>query len=447
VVTQPEDDDSSELEVFPRRYRMRVALLAAALLAAIGWGVYEFVVSAVPRHFVLASGAEGGVYHRYARRYKEVLGREGVTVEERITAGADENLKLLLDPKSGVDVAFMQGGVAPNPEESNLVMLASLYYEPLWIFYTGSETISRVTQLRGKRIAVGAPGSGTRIFAESVLSMSGIAADNTTLRPIGGKEAQQALANGEIDAVAYVGGPQNAAIHDALWNADLKLMSFERADAYVRRVPYIAKLTLPEGAIDLGGNIPAHDVTLIGTTAMLVARDGFPTALSNLLMDTARDMHSGKGYFETAGEFPGITPVDFPVSEDAERHKRFGPSFLHRYLPFWVATFLERLIIVVVPLLVVLVPLINLLPQMVRWRVRSRIFRMYGELKLLERDVYARTGTLPVERWLSDLDRIEREAEHLKTPVSYASEAYTLREHIGLVRRAVMAKSGAATGN
>ena len=167
MVTQPEDDDSSELEVFPRRYRMRVALLAAALLAAIGWGVYEFVISAVPRHFVLASGAEGGVYHRYARRYKEALGREGVSVEERITAGAEENLKLLLDPKSGVDVAFMQGGVAPNPEESNLVMLASLYYEPLWIFYTGSETISRVTQLRGKRIAVGAPGSGTRIFAES----------------------------------------------------------------------------------------------------------------------------------------------------------------------------------------------------------------------------------------------------------------------------------------
>jgi TRAP transporter TAXI family solute receptor len=444
VVMQPEDDDSYELESFPRRYPVRFGLLVAALLAALSWSVYEFVVSAVPRHLVLASGAEGGVYHRYARRYKDVLARQGVIVEERITAGADENLKLLLDPKSGVDVAFMQGGVAPNPEESNLVMLASLYYEPLWIFYTGNETISTIPQLRGKRIAVGAPGSGTRTFAESVLSMSGIASDNTALRPIGGKEAQQALANGEIDAVAYVGGPQNAFVHDALWNADLKLMSFERADAYVRRVPYITKLTLPEGTIDLGGNIPPHDVTLIGTTAMLVARDGFPTALTNLLIDTARDMHSGKGYFEAAGEFPGITPVDFPVSEDAEQHKRFGPSFLHRYLPFWVATFLERLIIVVVPLLVVLVPLINLLPQMVRWRVRSRIFRMYGELKLLERDVNARTGVLPVERWLADIDRIEREAERLKTPVSYASEAYTLREHIGLVRRAVLAKSGTA---
>lgn len=444
--TQSANEDSDDFESTARRHRSRLTLLVAALIAALAWGVYEFVVTTVPRHIVMASGAEGGVYHRFARRYKELLAREGVTVDERVTAGADENLKLLLDPKSGVDIAFMQGGVASSPEDTDLVMLASLYYEPLWVFYTGSETLTTLPQLRGKRIAVGAPGSGTRKFAESVLSMSGIAPDNTTLRAMGSKEAQQALANGEIDVAIFVGGPENALIHDALWNADLKLMSFARADAYVRRVPYITKLMLPEGTIDLGGNIPPHDVALIGTQAMLVAREGFPPALINLLVDTARDVHAGKGYFEAAGEFPGVTPVDFPVSEAAVRHNRFGPSFLHRYLPFWFATLLERLIIVVVPLLVILIPLINMLPQILRWRVRSRIFRTYGELTMLERDVDVRTGTLPIKKWLADLDRIEWTAEHLKTPASLASEAYTLREHIGLVRRAVMAKAGAASG-
>jgi TRAP transporter TAXI family solute receptor len=439
-----EADDYGELLPLPRRTRKRLALLAGVLIVVIVFAIAEFVVSGVPRHIVLASGAEGGAYHRYAIRYKALLAREGVTVEERITAGADENLKLLLDPKSGVDVAFMQGGVAPAPEDSNLVMLAGLYYEPLWVFYSGNETISTIPELRGKRIALGAPGSGTRIFAESVLSMSGIAPDNTRMLPIGGKDALKALANGDVDAAFVVGGADTATVHDALWNADLKLMSFERADAYVRRVPYVTKLTLPEGTIDLGGNIPPHDVTLIGTTAMLVARDGLPTALTNLLVDTAQEVHSGKGYFEEAGEFPRITRVDFPVSEDAERHKRFGPSFLHRTFPYWIATIMERLIIVVVPLLVVIIPAINLLPQALRWRVRSRIFRSYGELKLLERDVNERAGRLPIAQWLADLDRIEREAAHLKTPVSYASEAYTLREHIGLVRRAVLAKAASS---
>jgi hypothetical protein len=176
---------------------------------------------------------------------------------------------------------------------------------------------------------------------------------------------------------------------------------------------------------------------------MLVAREGLHPALINLLLDAAQQVHSGQGYFEKAGEFPGTGRVDLPVSLDADRHKRFGPSFLHRYLPFWVATFIERTIILVVPLMVVLIPLFNYLPQVMRWRVRSRIYRWYGELALLERDVATRKGVLPTEQWLQALDRIEHAVEGIRTPTSFASEAYTLREHIALVRRTVLAKRAA----
>jgi hypothetical protein len=177
---------------------------------------------------------------------------------------------------------------------------------------------------------------------------------------------------------------------------------------------------------------------------MLVARDNLPSPLVDLLLEAARELHSTQGYFEVAREFPSTSPVDIPVSADADRHLRFGPSLLHRYLPFWIATLSERLVVVVLPLLVIFIPLINFMPQLVRWRVRSRIYRWYGELKLLERDVERRTGTLPIDRWLADLDRIERAAEHIKTPASFASESYTLREHIGLVRRTVMEKARVA---
>jgi hypothetical protein len=152
-------------------------------------------------------------------------------------------------------------------------------------------------------------------------------------------------------------------------------------------------------------------------------------------------LHGQQGFFEADGEFPNTAPVDLPVSADATRHHRFGPSVLHRYLPFTLAAYLERLIVLLVPVLFVIVPLTNFLPRLFRWRARSRIYRWYGELALLERDVRTRTGTLPVEQWLDDLGRIEHAATRIRAPLSYASEAYTLREHIGLVRQAVMAKA------
>lgn len=219
-------------------------------------------------------------------------------------------------------------------------------------------------------------------------------------------------------------------------------MSLEDSDAYARRFSYLTRVTLPVGAVDIGyRRIPPEPLTLLATKAMLVARPDLPSPLIDLLLNAARELHSKQGYFESAREFPSTAPEDLPVSVDADRHLRFGPSLLHRYLPFWIATLSERLVVVVLPLLVVLIPVINFMPKLIRWRLRSRIYRWYGELKLLERDVERRTGTLPIDRWLADIDRIERAAEHIKTPASFASESYTLREHIGLVRRAVMDKA------
>jgi len=278
-----------------------------------------------------------------------------------------------------------------------------------------------------------------------LLQATNVTPANSRLVPLGGTEALRALQSGDVDAAIFVGSTTSPIIWQALHDDSLKLMSLEDSDAYTRRFTYLTRLTLPAGAIDLSyRRIPPQPVTLVATKTMLVARDDLPSPLVDLLLDAARELHSKQGYFETAREFPSTSPVDIPVSADADRHLRFGASLLHRYLPFWIATLSERLVVVVLPLLVIFIPLINFMPQLVRWRVRSRIYRWYGELKLLERDVERRTGTLPIERWLADLDRIERAAEHIKTPASFASESYTLREHIGLVRRAVMEKARGA---
>lgn len=423
-----------------RRDVVRWTLLVAALVAVAVLGAW-FLQSTIPRHIVLASGLKDGLYHEHAQHYKEILARDGVTVEERLTGGADENEALLHDPKSGVDVAFMHGGVVRPAERGNLVMLAALYYEPLWIFYRGPETLTQLDELRYKRLAIGSPGSGARAFSEPLLAANAIDTFNTKLLPLVNLDALRALQSGQVDAAFLIGPVQTPAVWQALHDANLKLMSLERAEAYPRRFPYIKSLRLPPGTIDFALHIPEQEVKLLGTKAMLVARDGLPPAIIQLLLEAARELHGEQGYFEADDEFPNTGPVDLPLSADANRHLRFGPSLLHRYLPFFLATYVERLIILLVPLLVVVVPLINFLPQLLRWRVRLRIYRWYGELNLLERDVGARTGTLPIEQWLADLDRIDQAAARIRTPVSFASEAYTLREHIGLVRRAVMAKA------
>ena len=424
-----------------RRSRLGVAAVILALIGAAAWTAAHSLQPAAPRHIVLASGLEDGLFHQYAKRYVETLARSGVTVEERMTAGAGDNLRLLEDPHSGVDIGFTQGGIAKFPEANDVIMLSNLYYLPMWIFYRDTAAFDHVNELRNHRVAVGAEGSGTRSLAEPVFALNGLTTDDMTMLPLGNDAALHALKSEEVDAAVFVDAAQNQAVWAALHDPHLRLMSYGHADAYPRLLPYIKKLTLPSGVIDVAHDIPEKEVALIGTKAMLAARDGLHPALIELLVDAAHEIHGGQGLFEEAGEFPGTTRVDLRISTDADRHKRFGPSFLYRYLPFWLATLAERAIIILVPLAAVLLPLFHYLPQLLRWRVRSRVYRWYGELALLERDVAERTGALPAEKWLADLERIERAVARIHTPSGYASESYTLREHVALVRRAVLART------
>lgn len=425
------------------RDRARWALLSAASIVCAVLAAW-FLQSTIPRHIVLASGLEDGLYHQNAQRYKDILARDGVTVRERLTGGAGDNARLLQDPGSGVDVAFVHGGVVRPAERGRLVMLAALHFEPLWVFHRDGISHTQLDELRHKRLAVGSPGSGVRAFVEPLLEANGITRSDADFVPLVNIAAVRALQAGQVDAAFLIGPVQSPAVWQALHDPNLKLMDLARADAYPRKFAYLQKLTLPPGTIDLAQEIPKQEVTLIGTKAMLVARDGLPPSIVNLLLDAARQLHGQQGYFEAANEFPNTSAVDLPVSADADRHYRFGPSLLHRYLPFFVATYVERLVALLVPLLFLIVPLSNLLPRVYRWRVRSRIYRWYGELALLEHDVGSRTGTLPVGQWLADLDRIEQAVVRIRTPVSFASEHYTLREHIGLVRQEVMAKAQSA---
>ena len=141
----------------------------------------------------------------------------------------------------------MQGGVATSPAADDLVMLASLYYEPLWVFYGGDQTWTNLHQLRSHRIAAGLPGSGTRALVEPLLAANGVTSDNTNFVAAGGADAMGLLRRGEVDAVMLVGGAQTPLLQQALRDPGFKLMSLARADAYPRRFRYITQADAAAG--------------------------------------------------------------------------------------------------------------------------------------------------------------------------------------------------------
>ena len=427
------------------RVSWRLAALIAVLTAGCLWISFQYLEPLPPRRLTIASGPPHSLFHEHAERYREALEREGVTLVERMTEGAGENLLLLADSASGVDIAFVQGGQAQAPEARGIVMLASLHYQPLWIFMRQGEEVDSLAALVGQRISTGMPGSGTHALAAPLLASNGVTSANATLVDLPTDRAQAALNARQIDAAVLVGGIRTPAVAAALSDHSLRLVSLAHADAYAQRYRYLTRRTLHAGAVAFAPPTPGQDVALVATEAMLAARADINPAIVNLLLETMRDAHDDQGFFEAPGEFPNTDQVDLPVSPDAVRHRRFGLSVLYRYMPFWVATLVERFIIIVLPLLAIVLPAVQLLPHAVAWWIRSKIYRWYGELALLEREVMSTPVDPPIDRWLADLQRIQRAAERINPPAKFASETYTLREHIRLVRDAVLAKALAAS--
>ena len=403
------------------------------LLTLIGFVIaWQFVNPAPPRTLVIATGQADGAYYLFAQRYRERLAESGIELEIRTTAGSIENLELLQD--EDVDLAFVQGGTGAHAETGRLTSLGSLYYEPLWVFYRGGQELAGLGELLDRRIAIGARGSGTYAIASQLLADNAVDSDADNIRPIGGATAKEALLQGRIDAIFLVAAPAAPLVQELLRRQDIRLMSFARATAYTRLHPFLSAVTLSEGVIDLKANIPPRDTVLLAATANLVAREDFHPALVSLLLQAATSVHQANDLFGKPGIFPNQSNLDFKLNEDARRFYKHGPPFLQRYLPFWTASLLDRLKVMLVPLLTLLLPLIKIAPPTYRWRVRKKIYRWYGELQALETGTPAGHGGEALESLLQKLDELEDEVRKVSVPLSYADELYNLRLHIGLAR-------------
>jgi TRAP transporter TAXI family solute receptor len=424
-------------------------LLAAGLLAAAYWSLKP----APPTTLTIATGQEQGAYAEFGRRYAAWIREHGIDVNLVGTQGTAENLERLRDPASAVDVAFVQGGadaVQPPPGElkqDGLVALGSLFHEPVWIFYRedsakrrlGRPTMEALADLKGWRLNVGGPGSGvpnlaTRLFEANRIDPAGI-----DLRRLGQTPAVVEMLEGRIDAVIFVSAPEAPLVQMLLQTPGIRLFEFVQAEAYSRRYPFLQPVVMPRGVVDLARDLPPNDVHLIAPTAILLAREDLHPALVQLLVQAARQVHGDAGWFQRRGDFPSDRSLEWPLSREAERTLRNGTPWLQRYLPFWLANLVDRMWLVLLSIVAVLIPLSRVVPPLYELKVRSRIFRWYGQLRKVE-DEWAKGGDRG--ELARRVDEIEVRVERLAVPLSYADELYALRTHIGLVRNRIAVPPG-----
>jgi TRAP-type uncharacterized transport system substrate-binding protein len=401
------------------------------------FAVFWFFHSAPPKTIIITSGDDGTRFRNTAEKYAKIMERSGVTLKILKSEGSLENLKRLEDPAFRVDVGFVQDGVAKGQKTDDLVSLGSVFYEPLFIFYRDGKELDVLSQLSGKRLAIGEDGTGTQVLAMELLARNDIKPGGSTqLLKLDDDAAAAALLAGKIDAAFMMSDSASSKlVRDLLRKPGIRLFDFSQADAYTRRISYLNKTVLPKGSIDFGKRIPDKDINLVSPTVELIARPDLHPALSDLLLEAATEVHSRAGLTNKRGEFPSPRENEYRISSDAVRYYKSGKSFLYRYMPFQLASLLNRVVVVFVPMFLILIPSVRSIPKIYRWQMRLRIIRWYRALMVLEKSM----GAGPIradqrEEINRQLEHIERAVNKMKVSASFADQFYGLRVNIDFVR-------------
>src|SRR5215831_14642036 len=421
----------------------RWVVFAVPVIVLLGAGVYV-AATLPPRTIVMATGAVGGANHEFGMRYREILAKSGVNLQLRPTTGGLENLALLRDPRSAVSVGFVQGGTTTRKESPDLESLGTVFYEPLWLFYRSTivgtlKEAQDAQALRGRRVSIGPEGSGGRMLALEFAKRTKIDKVVGELLGFSPEDAAEKLIAGDIDAAFIVTGWESSVVQRLISADGINVASIPRADAYVALYPFLTKVVLPAGVADLSTNRPPADVMLLAPKASLAVRADLHPAIQHLLLSAATQIHSQPGIFQKAGQFPAAESIDLPLSDEAQRFYKNGRPFLQEHLPFWMATLVEKVLVVFVPLAVLLYPMFKLLPQTYKWLMQSRILRLYDEMRSIESEIESTSSNRNNDAINAKLDQLSERANQLRLPTAYASALYTLRSHIDIVRARLLA--------
>ena len=410
------------------RWHLLKGLAAILCIAGIVSLALIYFFPAPPSKIAIASGLKGGAFDNFAQRYRERLARFHVTLDLRPTAGAADNLKPIEDRNSGVDAAFLFSGTTDSTQSPGLMSLGRISFNPVWVFYRGTETLDRLSQLEGKRIGLGL---AIRVTTQ-ILAANGVNPDNATMLNRVGPAAAKALKDGEVDVIVTLGELNTPYIQSLLRDPTVRLMNLTQAEGLARVFPNINRLILPQGVVDFKKNIPPSDVSLIGITTAVVVRKSLHPGIVYLLAQTLVEEHSAGGVFQRAGEFPTQTDPELPMAERAVDFYKNGPPLLNRYLPFWIVPHVLRLFAVLLAGGAIIYPLFSFAPKLYQWFVQQFIAKLYRRLRIVEKEMLAQPSVLQVVALQTDLENIARMTGIL--PMRHSGLFFDLNQHIDSTR-------------
>lgn len=417
----------------------RPAILVSVLMgliAALFTGIW-FILPQPPQTLTIATGFPDGLYSQFANHLKTELAKEKITLQIRNTGGSVDNLALINDPNSGIDLAIVQSGVGDPVKYPELLSLAGIFYEPLWVWYRQPAftkeggALTQLSQLQGKRISIGNDGSGTQILSNAILKLNEINADLVKLEKLKPDEAIEKLQKGELDVAFIVAAGEAPILKKFYQIPGIRLMNFDQAEAYTRVLPYLDRIDIPRGIISIAHDQPKQDIRTIASTATLVGRNDINPATVSLLLGTSYDILRNYSRLQKPGQFPSSKGLDFPMDMDAEIFLRDGPSFFYRHLPFWGAVWVERFIKILIPLLIVLIPVFTYLPAIFNLSLKVKLSRLYKILKNIEKRSNSPDNYLLLH---TELLNLEKRIQQIKVSAMQSKEVYDLKAHVALVR-------------
>jgi uncharacterized protein len=360
----------------------------------------------------LANGQYGTTSNIMANEFEKILSRQGLSLELITTVGLDEGFFLLEDDKSKVNASLYPGGLDTYKKFPDIVSLGAIEIAPIWLFYRGPkiDLDDPFTYFSKKKISIGLKGTANnKIFHLLADNLKNDPSTSKNILELSYSEAESKLKAGQIDAMFFMQDYESPITQRLLNDPNLNIYSFNLADAYIKKFPFLTKVTIPRAAIDISKLHPKQEITLLANTInLLVEKDMHVSSQWGLLMAAKEINANENNFFAKDGNLPKYLDHSFPLSSVAQIYYQNGIPSIFSYLSIRSATLLYQLW---VPLLTIFITFSIFIGKFVKIRefISEKIIQhSYEQLHLFKNEIETCDSVPELNFILGKIDMLKR---------------------------------------